>query len=70
MKNILPTHYTITEGSNWIRCKSREGLRTNSGNDDHEAWSYTMSAIEAKYPTLKEVYFNTNAYYQDFVIYI
>ncbi len=70
MKTILPTHYTITEGDNWIRCKSREGLRTVSGADDDEAWSYVFGAIKNKYSTFKEVFHNTCAYYQDFTIYI
>lgn len=70
MKDFLPTHYEVTSGNNWIRCKSRIGLRTNSDGDDHEAWSYIFGAIENRYKTLKEVYFNTNAYYQDFTIYI
>lgn len=70
MKDILPQHYIVTEGNNWIRCKSRIGLRTNNDSDDEEAWFYTFSAIKNKYKTLKEVYHNTCAYYQDFTVYI
>jgi len=70
MDNILPSHYEITTGDSWIRCKSRIGLRTNNDGDDDEAWSYVFGAIKNKYKTLKEVYFRTNAYYQDFTIYI
>lgn len=70
MKNILPSHYEITEGDNWIRCKSRIGLRTNNDGDDDEAWSYVFGAIKNKYITLKEIYHNTCAFHQDFIIYI
>lgn len=70
MKDILPKHYSITQGDNWIRCKSKIGLRDNKDNDDDEAWSYTFATIKNKYKTLKEVYHNTFAYYQDFTIYI
>lgn len=70
MKELLPSHYEITETDKFIRCRSVVGLRTNEGNDDDEHWSYVLEAIKQKYKSLKEVYFNTNAYYQDFVIYL
>lgn len=70
MKDILPKHYNITQGDNWIRCKSKIGLRDNKDNDGDEAWSYTFSAIKNKYKTFKEVHHNTFTYYQDFTIYI
>lgn len=70
MENILPSHYEIKQKDNYIRCKSRIGLRTNTNNDDDEAWFYTFSAIKNKYKTFKGVCHNTHAYYQDFTIYI
>jgi len=70
MEKILPNHYTITSGDGWIRCKSRTGLRNNNDADDDEAWKYIFAAIKNKYKTMKEVYHNTCAYYQDFTIYI
>lgn len=70
MKSILPSHYEIIEGNNWIRCKSRTGLRTNNDGDDDQAWFYVFCAIKNKYKTFKEVFHNTCAYYQDFTIYI
>lgn len=73
IKDILPSHYEVKESkkSGSVHCKSRTGLRSGVEADDDEHWSYIQKAIKAKFgKRLQEIDFNTNAYYQDFTIYL
>jgi hypothetical protein len=73
IKTILPDHYEVKESKQQgnIHAKSRHGLRTNGQNDDDEHWRYVQAAIKGYFKDrLKEIFFNTHAFYQDFTIYI
>lgn len=73
LKKVLPDTYEIIPvyEKNAIRCKSRGGVRQKGDMDDDEHWSYIEAAIKAHFKDrLLEIYFNTYAYYQDFVIYL
>lgn len=73
VKSILPEHYQVKESAHKgsIHCKSREGLRFGNEADDDEHWGYVYGAIKNYFgDNLNELDFNTNAFYQDFTIYI
>lgn len=72
IKSILPAHYEVKESAHKgsAHCKSREGMRYRN-NDDNEQWGYVELAINNYFKErLSEIDFNTNAFYQDFTIYL
>ena len=71
VKDLLPNHYSVIGKDKSINCKSNIGLRMNGSSDDDEHWSYIFLAIKQHFgKRFTEVYHHTNAYHQNFTIYL